>query len=72
MKLLAADKGFFINFVFLLFTVCVKSNETENSKELFKIEGKVQAPDSWAKTNPEWKLQTYVLLDGGEYRAFLR
>ena len=43
-----------------------------NNKEWFKIEGKVQAPDAWAKANPDWKLNTQVLIDGGEYRAYLR
>lgn len=50
----------------------VHSNELEPGKEWFKIEGKVQAPDAWAKLNPDWKLYTSVLIDGGQYKAFLR
>lgn len=58
--------------VCLSLSICVRSNEGETSKEWFKIEGKVQAPDAWAKLNPDWKLHTDILIDGGEYRAFLR
>lgn len=61
-----------LKFLCLIFIACVKSNEAEATKEWFKIEGKVQAPDAWAKLNPEWKLHTNILIDGGEYRAFLR
>ncbi|KAI9557871.1 hypothetical protein GHT06_014623 [Daphnia sinensis] len=70
---LSVDCTFFSTLIVCLsFSVCVKSNEGETSKEWFKIEGKVQAPDAWAKLNPDWKLHTDVLIDGGEYRAFLR
>ena len=58
--------------VFLTFLALAQCNEGDNSKEWFKIEGKVQAPDAWAKSNPDWKLHTYVLVDGGEYRGFLK
>ena len=72
MKLTAVDGTFFFKLICLTFFVGVQSNEGETSKELFKIEGKVQAPDAWAKLNPDWKLHTYILIDGGEYRAFLK
>lgn len=65
-----------LQFSFLaLFALVCRGNDVEtssNSKEWFKIEGKVQAPDAWAKSNPDWKLHTYILVDGGEYRGFLR
>lgn len=60
---------------FALIVDCNESGGESNNysnKEWFKIEGKVQAPDSWAKTHPDWKLHTQVLIDGGEYRAYLR
>jgi len=44
----------------------------EASKDWFKIEGKVQAPDHWARTYGDWKLNTHILVDGGEYRAYLK
>lgn len=69
---LSVDKILFLKFICITYFSFVLSNESETSKEWFKIEGKVQAPDSWAKNNPEWKLNTHVLIDGGEYRAFLR
>ena len=50
----------------------VFSNDSETSKEWFKIEGKVQAPDHWAKSYGDWKLNTHILIDGGEYRAYLK
>lgn len=46
--------------------------ENSNSKEWYKIEGKVQAPDSWARSNGDWRLKTDILIDGGEYRAFIK
>lgn len=70
---LSVDGTFLFTLIIsLTFLVCVKSNESETSIEWFKIEGKVQAPDAWAKLNPDWKLNTQVLIDGGEYRAFLK
>lgn len=65
--------------LFSLFALTVECYDTissdgnySNNKEWFKIEGKVHAPDVWAKVNPNWKLNTEVLIDGGEYRAYLR
>ncbi|EFX87168.1 ER membrane protein complex subunit 7 homolog [Daphnia pulex] len=69
---LSVDGTFLLKLICLTFFVGVQSNDGETSKEWFKIEGKVQAPDAWARLNPDWKLHTYVLIDGGEYRAFLR
>lgn len=59
-------------FIFVALIALVQCNDGDVGKEWFKIEGKVQAPDAWAKSNPDWKLHTYVLVDGGEYRGFLR
>lgn len=62
-----------VAFSILLCTFCtVKCTESESGKEWFKIEGKVQAPDTWARSYPEWKTQTSIFIDGGEYRAFLK
>jgi len=69
---ISVDGTFLLKLICFTFFVGVQSNDGETSKEWFKIEGKVQAPDAWAKLNPDWKLHTYVLIDGGEYRGFLR
>jgi len=63
---------FILEIICIAFITLVHCNDGEVSKEWFKIEGKVQAPDAWAKSNPDWKLHTYVLIDGGEYRGFLK
>lgn len=68
---MSAGKLFFI-ISYLSTLLAVNCIETESGKEWFKIEGKVQAPDTWARSYPEWKTQTSILVDGGEYRAFLR
>lgn len=56
----------------LLLPIISNCSEVESNKEWFKIEGKVQAPDSWVQSNGDWRLATQVLIDGGDYRAFLK
>jgi hypothetical protein len=60
-------------FLSVSYLCVVSGNEVvENGKDLFKIEGKVIAPDHWPKANGDWRLQTDVLIDGGAYRAYLK
>lgn len=67
----SAGKSFLALSFFCTLLVLI-NGETEGSKEWFKIEGRVQAPDTWARSYPEWKTQTSILVDGGEHKAFLR
>ena len=55
---------------YLPLVLCNDSSET--NKDWFTIEGKVQAPDHWARTYGDWKINTLVLVDGGEYRGYLK
>ena len=46
----------------------------EAERRWFTIEGRVQAPPSWINQShlPEWKLATQILINDGQYRAFLK
>jgi len=64
-----------IQLLSLLSCLCnftIASEVAESSKEWFKIEGKVLPPDSAARSSVDWKLFTSVLVDGGDYRAYLK
>ena len=56
--------------VFLLILCVGKiSTDTEESDQLYKLDGKVSVP---FQSDPDWIASTRILVDGGQYLGFVK